>query len=235
MSSNQQPPTRTRPTRLTILAVLGLLAAVAVGVVVVPDDHAPDDLVRGDASAPAYPGLPPASATPPRISMLPAGHSGRAPRTQPTSLADQGATHGGVTVFDDQSAAVANLDPALLGALRKAAKDADDEGVEFVVNSGWRSAAYQEQLLQEAVAEYGSEQEAALWVATPKTSAHVSGDAVDLGPSRATSWLSHHGAAYGLCQIYRNEPWHFELRPGAATHGCPARYADPTHDPRMQQ
>jgi hypothetical protein len=72
-------------------------------------------------------------------------------------------------------------------------------------------------------------------VATPKTSAHVSGDAVDIGPSEATAWLSHHGATYGLCQIYRNEPWHYELRPAAVDHGCPRMYADPTHDPRMQQ
>ena len=61
------------------------------------------------------------------------------------------------------------------------------------------------------------------------------GDAVDIGPATATAWLSRHGAAYGLCQIYANEPWHFELRPGAADHGCPPMYADPTHDPRMQQ
>jgi hypothetical protein len=26
-----------------------------------------------------------------------------------------------------------------------------------------------------------------------------------------------------------------ELRPGAADRGCPRMYADPTHDPRMQQ
>jgi hypothetical protein len=38
-----------------------------------------------------------------------------------------------------------------------------------------------------------------------------------------------------LCQIYRNEPWHYELRPVAIEHGCPAMYADPTHDPRMQR
>jgi D-alanyl-D-alanine carboxypeptidase len=37
-----------------------------------------------------------------------------------------------------------------------------------------------------------------------------------------------------LCRVYRNEPWHFELRPGAVRDGCPARYADPAHDPRMQ-
>ena len=54
-----------------------------------------------------------------------------------------------------------------------------------LVDSGWRSPAYQEHLLREAVPKYGSEAEAARWVATPNTSAHVSGDAVDIGPSGA--------------------------------------------------
>jgi zinc D-Ala-D-Ala carboxypeptidase len=142
---------------------------------------------------------------------------------------------GGATVFDDDSPAVANLDPALLAALRQAATDAAGDGIEFVVNSGWRSPEYQEQLFQEAVSEYGSEEEAARWVATAETSPHVSGDAVDVGPSDATAWLSEQGAEYGLCQIYGNEPWHYELRPDAIDHGCPPMYADPTQDPRMQE
>jgi D-alanyl-D-alanine carboxypeptidase len=146
-----------------------------------------------------------------------------------------GAVPDGTTVFDDGVPGVANLDPDLLGALRQAATDAADDGVEFLVDSGWRSPEYQEQLLQEAVSKYGSEEEAARWVATPNTSPHVSGDAVDIGPSDATAWLSQHGAKYGLCQIYSNEPWHYELRPEAIDHGCPPMYADPTHDPRMQQ
>jgi hypothetical protein len=145
------------------------------------------------------------------------------------------AVPGRATVFDDETAAVANLDPALLGALRQAETDAAGDGIEFLVNSGWRSPEYQEQLLQEAVSEYGSEEEAARWVATADTSPHVSGDAVDIGPSDATAWLSEHGAEYGLCQIYGNEPWHYELRPEAIDHDCPPMYADPTHDPRMQQ
>lgn len=140
-----------------------------------------------------------------------------------------------VTVFDNEIPAVANLDPTLLKALRQAATDAADDGVEFYVNSGWRSPEYQEQLLREAIATYGSEEEAARWVATADTSAHVSGDAVDLGPSDATAWLSEHGAGYGLCQIYRNESWHYELRPEAINSGCPPMYDDPTQDPRMQQ
>jgi zinc D-Ala-D-Ala carboxypeptidase len=140
-----------------------------------------------------------------------------------------------VTVFDDEMPAVANLAPNLLAALRDAATDAKHDGVEFVVNSGWRSAEFQEQLLREAVLQYGSEQEAARWVATPNTSAHVSGDAVDIGPSDGTAWLATHGAGYGLCQIYVNEPWHYELRSGAIDLGCPPLYVDPTQDPRMQQ
>jgi LAS superfamily LD-carboxypeptidase LdcB len=140
-----------------------------------------------------------------------------------------------VTVFDDALPAVANLDPALLGALRRAATDAAGDGVAFVVNSGWRSPEYQERLLQQAVAKYGSVDEAARWVATPKTSAHVSGDAVDIGPADATRWLSAHGAAYGLCQIYGNEPWHYELRSAAIASGCPPTYSDPTQDPRTQR
>jgi zinc D-Ala-D-Ala carboxypeptidase len=146
-----------------------------------------------------------------------------------------GAVPDGTTVFDDEIPGVANVDPALRGALRRAATDAAGDGVELYVDSGWRSPAYQEELLREAISKYGSEEEATRWVATPNTSAHVSGDAVDIGPSGAAAWLSEHGAEYGLCQIYGNERWHYERRPEAIDHGCPAMYADPTHDPRMQQ
>ena len=159
------------------------------------------------------------------------------PPTEPRGALGEadGAVPDGATVFDDEIPGVANLDADLLGALRQAAIDAADDGVEFVLHSGWRSPEYQNQLLRQAVSEYGSEEEAARWVATAETSPHVSGDAVDIGPFEATAWLSEHGAEYGLCQIYSNEPWHYELRPEAFEHGCPPTYADPTHDPRMQQ
>lgn len=146
-----------------------------------------------------------------------------------------GVVPDGTTVFDDEIPGVANLDPALLAALRQAATDAADNGVEFYVTSGWRSPEYQNQLLREAISTYGSEEEAAQWVATADTSPHVSGDAIDIGPFDAMAWLSEHGADYGLCQIYSNESWHYELRPEAIDHGCPPMYADPTHDPRMQR
>jgi LAS superfamily LD-carboxypeptidase LdcB len=162
-----------------------------------------------------------------------AGDARRRDLDRAVGVAD-GAVPDGVTVFDDGFPAVANLDPDLLDAIRQAATDAADDGVEFFVISGWRSPEYQEQLLREAISEYGSEEEAARWVASPDTSAHVSGDAIDVGPSDATAWLSEHGAEYGLCQIYSNEPWQYELRPEAIDDGCPPMYADPTQDPRTQ-
>jgi LAS superfamily LD-carboxypeptidase LdcB len=139
----------------------------------------------------------------------------------------------GTPVFDEEVPAVGKLDPDLLEALDEAAGDAEADGIEFVVNSGWRSAAYQNKLLRDAIDKYGSEEEARRWVAAPDKSLHVSGDAVDLGPTKTTKWLAEHGADYGLCQIYDNEPWHYELRPDADDSGCPARYDDPTEDPRM--
>jgi D-alanyl-D-alanine carboxypeptidase len=177
------------------------------------------------------------SASPSRISSRPISPSTTSSRSEHRRALGEadGAVPDGTTVFDDEIPGVANLDPALLSALRQAATDAADDGVEFFVDSGWRSPEYQEQLLHEAVSKYGSEKEAARWAATPNTSAHVSGDAVDIGRFNATAWLSDHGAKYGLCQIYNNEPWHYELRAEAINRGCPPMYADPTHDPRMQQ
>ncbi|KQZ23567.1 M15 family metallopeptidase [Microbacterium sp. Root553] len=141
---------------------------------------------------------------------------------------------GEVSVFDE-TPAVTNLDADLLTAVRAAATVAATDGVDMHVNSGWRSAAYQQVLRQDAVDQYGSEEEAARWVATPENSEHVSGDAVDLGPLAAQDWLSRRGAEFGLCQIYANERWHFELRPAAVANGCPLMYDDPTADPRTQR
>ena len=154
--------------------------------------------------------------------------------TTPVLTEADGVLPARTTVFDDEFAGVANLDTGLLDALREAADDAAEDGINFRVTSGWRSPEYQNQLLREAIEEYGSEEEAARWVASPDTSPHVSGDAVDIGFAKAREWLSEHGAHYGLCQIYRNEPWHFELRSDAMEGGCPPMYANPTRDPRMQ-
>jgi D-alanyl-D-alanine carboxypeptidase len=178
----------------------------------------------------------PASSSAHSFNEVPRGdHGGTTAEHDGAVTEADGAVPDGVTVFDDEYPGVANLDPDLLQALREAATDAANDGIEFYVNSGWRSPEYQNQLLREAVFEYGSEEEAARWVATTDTSLHVSGNAVDIGAFDATAWLSEHGAEYGLCQIYGNESWHYELRPESIDRGCPPMYADPTHDPRTQQ
>ncbi|MGW0231802.1 M15 family metallopeptidase [Actinopolymorpha singaporensis] len=196
------------------------------------------------ASSPAITTSPSSTSSTPSPSPRPPGAASTTtsevhrPAEGKTSLGeDDGVVPDGaaVSVFDGEIPAVGRLAPGLLEALRRAATDAEADGIRFRVDSGWRSPEYQQRLLQDAVAEYGSQEAAARWVATPQTSAHVSGDAVDIGPFDAAAWLSHHGAAYGLCQIYANESWHYELRPDAVRDGCPRMYADPTEDPRMRQ
>ena len=130
--------------------------------------------------------------------------------------------------IDTSRPTVAHLDPALLAAVEAAARDARADGVALGVTSGWRSRAHQQRLLDEAVASRGSLAEARRFVATPDTSAHVTGDAVDVGPREADAWLHAHGPAYGLCQVFANEPWHFELAtsPGGT---CPPMLPDSSH------
>ena len=219
MSRSQPARTAGRRSRSVVLVALAVAALGAV-------------LGHQSSAATPSPALPSSAAPrphdePPRLAAAAAAGGAQ--------LWADGDVPDGLTVFDDDVPAVTNLDPDLLDALRRAATQASADGITVVVNSGWRSRAYQDRLLGEAVAEYGSAEEAARWVATADTSPHVQGDAVDVGPWDATTWLSQHGAGYGLCQIYDNEPWHYELRPDAVADGCPARYADPTHDPRMQQ
>ncbi len=213
----------TSSTRWILLASVALVAVVGTIGWTSPEPAAP--ALRSSQAAPSTTS---AGTTRPAEAVAPP------PRAKPgPGLGEaDGVVTGVVTVLDDEVPAIAKLEAGLRTALRASASDAGDDGVVLRVNSGWRSTRYQEHLLDEAVSTYGSRTEAARWVATPGTSAHVSGKAVDLAPD-AASWLSRHGAGYGLCQTYRNEPWHYELRTRATVEGCPRMYADPTHDPRM--
>ena len=205
-------PTASRNSRRgRAIALLGFLAVAAATTAVLQAIPAANGTVTAPAGAPVD-----------TASYLPGDADGLIPEDQRP------------TVFDDAVPAVANLNPDLLDALRAAAERAARDGIELRVNSGWRAPEYQQWLLDNATAEYGTAEEAARWVATPTTSAHVTGDAVDLGPDTALDWLSQHGDRFGLCQIYANERWHYELRPDAEENGCPQMYADPTDDPRMQ-
>jgi D-alanyl-D-alanine carboxypeptidase len=211
---------RTRPRIRGLFRVTAALLAAALAIVLL--GTVLHRAASSSADADSRGGRPPAD-----------GGAATATGGGPATEAD-GVLPDGVSVFDERYAGVVELDPELLHAVREAATDAADAGIEFVLNSGWRSPSYQEQLLDEAVDEYGSREEAARWVAAADTSAHVSGHAVDIGSYDADLWLAEHGAAYGLCPVYDNEPWHFELLPEAIDAGCPATYRDPTQDPRMR-
>ncbi|MEV8240868.1 M15 family metallopeptidase [Microbacterium testaceum] len=130
-----------------------------------------------------------------------------------------------LTVDDDTHPALERLDPALLEALRSAQVAAEADGIRFDITSGWRSVDLQRRLLADAVRTYGSEELAREYVATPETSSHVTGRAVDIGTLDAQLWIMEHGPEWGLCQTYANERWHFEraTEPGGE---CPAQKLD---------
>lgn len=161
----------------------------------------------------------PSGANPRQGALVPAGEPG-----VEDGFVDDGAP---ISPFDDDLPAIARLRPALHTAMQAAAIDALADDVSFVVTSGWRSERYQRALFDDAVRTQGSEEAASRLVATVTASKHVSGDAVDIGHTDADNWLTQHGTDYGLCQIYANEIWHFEL---ATTPGgdCPELLPDAT-------
>jgi hypothetical protein len=221
-----------RPIKLTIVVLVG---AVVLGTLACTTASSATRSFSETHAPAAHGNVPRSTVLAPSFNEVPRGELGRARTGDDGAVTEaDGALPDGVTVFDGEYPGIANLDPHLLQSLRDATRAAAGDGVELTINSGWRSAKYQDELLRAAVSEYGSVEEAERWVATADTSPHVSGDAVDIGSVDGTTWLSKHGATYGLCQIYRNEPWHFELRPHTAR-GCPGVYADPASDPRMQK
>jgi D-alanyl-D-alanine carboxypeptidase len=114
------------------------------------------------------------------------------------------------------------LTPALKRSVRRATAAAAADGVELRVTSGWRSRQHQADLFAAAVRKYGSTARARRWVLPPDESAHVRGQAVDIGPEAGAAWLRRNGARFGLCQRYANEPWHFERLAGKKGSKCPA-------------
>ncbi len=130
-----------------------------------------------------------------------------------------------LTAFDVADPAIGNLEPALLTAIQNATTAAAADGITMTINSGWRSPQFQQRLLDDAVQTYGTLALARRYVETPEGSRHVTGQAVDVGGAGADQWLIAHGPRFGLCQIYANEVWHFEL---AADHlgSCPPLLPD---------
>ena len=119
----------TRRIRIRWVRVAGVLVFVAAIAAAVGHQS------QGSSSSPRpSPASSPSTASAPttgasQIEIAPSWPSG------PLGEAD-GAVPDDTTVFDDEVPGVANLDPLLLGALRRAATDAAGDGVEFHVDSG---------------------------------------------------------------------------------------------------
>ena len=158
----------------------------------------------------AQPGEPPVVPLPPPPAPLPADPFGIGAAAVDTTggWLPEGTT---LSPFDVANPIVSQLDPALLQATQDAAHAAAEQGVELRITSGWRTKGFQQRLFDDAVRNYGSVAAAAEFVASPEVSKHVSGQAVDIAPVEADMWLIANGSRFGLCQIYANEIWHFEL------------------------
>jgi zinc D-Ala-D-Ala carboxypeptidase len=128
-----------------------------------------------------------------------------------------------ISPLDVGNPVVGFLQPALLKAIGDAARAAAADGVDVKLTSGWRSKGFQKRLFDDAVATYGSVDVASQFVASPEESMHVVGRAVDVGPVNADDWMIRNGARFGLCQIYANEIWHFELATDAQGNCPPLR------------
>jgi zinc D-Ala-D-Ala carboxypeptidase len=213
-------------TLATVLVAAGVLTAPLVGRAV-PSALRHLHGAGGTPDAPVTPVVEPTAA--PDLGTLPPASGSGAGSGSGAALGEaDGYIPSGTSIAPTADvAAITKLDPDLRAALQRAASDASGAGIDMVVTSGWRSTAYQQRLLDDAVARYGSVAEARRWVATPQTSAHVSGDAVDVGPVSADRWLERYGSRYGLCRIYANEIWHFQLATRAGG-TCPALRADAT-------
>ncbi|NUP52195.1 MAG: hypothetical protein HOW97_33460 [Catenulispora sp.] len=97
----------------------------------------------------------------------------------------------------------------------------------FTLNSGYRSAAYQERIFECWVKELGSTQAARKYALPPNESAHVMGYAMDIAPPAAAGWLEGTKGEFGLCRRYADETWHFEYQASYKTKGCPALLPHP--------
>jgi len=155
---------------------------------------------------------------------------GLAPLRIRVTVRDSVALGPGATVASDASAEAEIVPPSALGGLgapgageysgplevrqgkpmrpdvalafdRMAAAAATD-GVNLIVNSGFRTNAEQAALF--------AAHPDPKWVARPGQSLHRLGTELDLGPAAAYGWLSRKAGRFHFVQRYAWEPWHYE-------------------------
>lgn len=159
-----------------------------------------------------------------RVAPAPREDDDAAPAAPATQ--GSGAPAGGAPTPTWRVRGLRGMQPEARTAFDEALMQARLDGVPAIVRSGWRSAAEQQRLYDEAVRRHGSQQAAAREILPPARSAHVKGTAVDVHPRSAARWLEEHGAAHGICRRYANEWWHFEY---VGSSSCPAVLPDPRY------
>ena len=115
------------------------------------------------------------------------------------------------------------IHPQVLARFLSAQAAAKEEGIEMVIDSGYRTTQTQEYLFNRAIKEHKTAEEAIKWVLPADLSRHPWGLALDVNlhhEKSGASWLEANGATFGLCRVYENEWWHFEplIAPGGI---CP--------------
>jgi LAS superfamily LD-carboxypeptidase LdcB len=80
------------------------------------------------------------------------------------------------------------------------ASAASADGINLIINSGFRSNAEQAQLF--------ARHPDPKWVAPPGQSLHRLRTELDLGPAGAYSWLARNATRFHFVQRYSWEPWH---------------------------
>lgn len=126
---------------------------------------------------------------------------------------------GGGTRPDAMSGLMPEFNTALQGMFAAAPPEIQGN---LRVTSAFRSPEVQAKLWQDALAKYGSPEEARKWVAPPGKSQHNHGNAADLKylSPEAQAWAHDNASKYGLSFPLSNENWHIEL--ATARGGNPA-------------
>ncbi|WP_194916040.1 D-alanyl-D-alanine carboxypeptidase family protein [Catenulispora rubra] len=169
----------------------------------------PSTSPKTPATSPTSPSKSATSAPPPAD-----GENGDCENTSHDTPADDAVKFSGMTHGTQQ-------------AFLTAQKAAQATGVSFVLNSGYRSAAYQQRVFDCWVKQLGSPQAARQYALPPSESAHVQGYAMDIAPPSGAAWLESTAGKYGLCRRYQDETWHFEYQSRYKTQGCPALLPHP--------
>jgi protein involved in polysaccharide export with SLBB domain len=160
--------------------------------------------------------------------------------------------HNYVVAPDEQLRSVRDypeirLMPAAAKALEEMIRDARAAGIKLVPASGFRAHARQQTIFDQAVDNYGSEEQAARWAAPPGYSEHHTGFALDFGDmsiggreTRAYQWLTTNAGSFGFELSFPGggavsfEPWHWryvgdaESRKVFRSQGPQALFAAPT-------